>query len=80
MKIRINKIEEGTCPYCESTNLSYGSFDLVDSGGYYSVFCFGCQRHFNEYYDFTFVGHGLFDKDCSFIGVGEEAEVEMEGE
>lgn len=51
------KGKQGNCPYCNSDNLEYGTFGFDDTGGYYETECNDCKKHFNETYDFTFVGN-----------------------
>ena len=47
--------EEGICPVCGS-QISYGSFELIDEGGVYHWDCHSCGASGKEGYDLIFDG------------------------
>ena len=50
--------EEGKCPVCGSTNVTYGDFEFFeDNGAYYNMTCNNCKAEYREAYDLVFDQH-----------------------
>ena len=57
----MERIEQGNCPKCGSTNLEYGD-EIRDSGAIsesieYPYVCCGCSFEGREIYSISFCGH-----------------------
>lgn len=51
-----NKIsEEGKCPKCNTGNIQYGLFNMLDDGGYYEYHCPDCGSDGREWYKMTYL-------------------------
>lgn len=48
---------QGTCPICNSTNLTYGTIEITDVGVFYPATCEDCGADFEEHYNLSFAGH-----------------------
>lgn len=55
MKYKSN--EQGVCPVCGSTNLSWGDSECVGDYMYYNWSCLDCQTEGQEWYELVFRGH-----------------------
>lgn len=49
--------EQGVCPICGSTNISYGDVKSDSIGVHYKGTCDDCTSTFNETYYVDFTGH-----------------------
>lgn len=77
-KIRLKKIEQGTCPYCESWSIDYEPPQFEDDMVNYMAKCRVCGNVFQEWYKMNFIGHNVgSDLDiCTDVG-DEGIEIEM---
>jgi len=55
MEEEIIKHEEGKCPYCNSENILYGSFELSANEGYYEITCQNCEKTSKEWYRLIYI-------------------------
>lgn len=67
---------QGSCPYCNSEDISYGSSSLEDDMVRYPAHCETCHRDFEEWYELKFVGTNV-GKGC-FTSIDEGDSVEVE--
>lgn len=52
------EIAEGTCPFCGSDDITWGSLEVDDFNGniFYRCWCNKCEEHFNVIYETKYVG------------------------
>lgn len=52
-----NNINEGTCKYCGSENLDFGTYEMADSNLLmYKYTCKDCKEPDNDWYSLTYEG------------------------
>ena len=75
-KIKSNEV--GTCPFCESENIEYGTHAFDNDNLYFNVRCLACGSHFKEWHFVEFIGNtGLQNHYCE-LKVGDEVYTEVE--
>jgi hypothetical protein len=42
--------DSNRCPFCKSTDIEGGIHDAVDDTVYHKVFCYQCERHWENIY------------------------------
>jgi predicted Zn-ribbon and HTH transcriptional regulator len=47
--------ESGKCPYCDSEDIEYGTFELEGEEGYYDITCNECEQSSKEWYKMVFI-------------------------
>lgn len=67
------KIQQGNCPNCDCTNLSYYDSYPDDDSLIYEFECGDCGVMGNEYYELIFDGVSVEGKD-DYYRVGQEVE------
>jgi hypothetical protein len=58
-KVKIISNKQGHCPYCDSVNVNYESFEFEDDHIKYPAECLDCKRYFEEWFYLKFVGHNV---------------------
>ena len=69
-----NKVVQGQCPYCGSSNIEYDSMQFSDANYvYYPAHCLDCKKDFEEHYRLVFDGCYVFDNmnDSIWVSKGE---------
>ena len=67
-----NKLVQGQCPYCDSSNIEYGSGQFLEADGvYYPAHCLDCKKDFEEHYTLAFDGCYVFDSVGNSVWVFE---------
>lgn len=74
-KIKKLKNEEGTCPFCGSSDLHYNGLEIEPPMCYYPWTCNNCHKQGEEWHKMEFVGHNVYDSTGELI----ELESEKEG-
>lgn len=54
---------QGQCPHCTSDNLNYDSIQVEKDVCYYPFTCEECGQEGSEWYEMSFIGHNIIDKD-----------------
>lgn len=71
--------KQGYCPVCNSSQLNYGSVELEWDMMYYPWECADCGAEGEEWYNVSFNGHNVADKDGVMTEV-KDVTTEQEGE
>lgn len=61
MKFKSNKL--GHCPFCDSTDLEYGTIQLEHTMCWYEWSCNKCDNTGEEWYTVEFAGHNVNTED-----------------
>jgi len=51
----VKTTEPGTCPYCGSTDITYGTSGPEDSMYVYHLSCESCGKSANEWYEMNYI-------------------------
>lgn len=76
-KIKIQSVEENTCPICGG-ELDYDTAEFVDDLVYYPYTCLKCGQKGEEYYKMLFVGHNIQNSKGDYIDVDDKVGQEIE--
>ena len=69
MKDIILSNNEGTCPFCNKSNLNYGSAEFEWIMVSYPWTCSNCGHTGEEYHRLEFIGHNVFDEEHNSIEI-----------
>ena len=58
-KVKILSNSEGKCPYCNNTDIEYGTLKIVDDMAHHPCTCIMCKKTFEQWYNFNFIGHNV---------------------
>lgn len=62
------KVREDHCPYCNSTDIEYGSLELtLDQQLYRRCFCPNCEHKFEQWYELSFLGVNIGDELTTWV-------------
>lgn len=61
--------DEGTCPFCNESNLNYDSAEFEWNMVYYPWTCPNCGHSGEEYHKLEFTGHNVFDEEHNNIEI-----------
>ena len=72
----IQKVDQGMCAKCGSTDVDYGHMELDAESVYYEMSCNDCGVSMHEWYDLTYSGTDVMSEDDD----GGEIEFLQEGD
>ena len=67
-KLVRERIKSRQCPYCGSVDIAYDNVEVDDTQAVQSASCYGCDKEWNEIYNFA--GVQLKDDDYTFLSIG----------
>ena len=69
---KITSNEQGVCPFCGGRSLEYDCCESLEGYIYYPWHCPNCEHGGAEYYETSFAGHNVYDKNGDEVEITED--------